>query len=357
MSDYSRLEQFLHRLALNYQPVRAASFDIECSLARPNAKDTAHQPHVFVTGLARAGTSILLRILYQNGDFACQTYRDMPFILAPQLWRRLSSGWRNPGEARERAHADGMMVDFDTVEAFEEVFWLTFAAGLYVRDGYLLAHDIDGDLASRFYDYVSIVIAAENRPEAKRYLSKNNNNLLRLSGLARAFPASHIIIPFRSPLQHASSLLRQHQNFSSAQAEDPFVRQYMRWLGHFEFGLDCRPFLFGKNTDAGGIRNGDAQQLQYWVEQWNRVYAAVLASAPANVVFWDYDAFCAEPAGKITALAERLNLDAGVIRNAVLDIRPLPAYAGTANVAPPVQEAAQATHEKLCDRAKNILTG
>lgn len=347
----------MHRLALNYQPVRAASFDIECSLARSHIRDEAHQPHVFVTGLARAGTSILLRILYQNGDFACQTYRDMPFILAPQLWRNLSSGWRKPGEARERAHADGMMVDFDTVEAFEEVFWLTFAGDLYLRDRYLMAHDIDAELASRFYDYVSIVIAAENRPEACRYLSKNNNNLLRLSGLARAFPASQIIIPFRSPLQHAASLLRQHRNFSAAQTADPFVRQYMRWLGHFEFGLDCRPFLFGENPDAASIRSGDAQKLQYWVENWNRIYNAVQASAPANAVFWDYDAFCADPAGRITALAEHLRLDIGILRNAVTDIRPLPAYAGTEHVPATVLEEADATHERLRKRAQKILTG
>lgn len=356
MTDYSPLERILHRLALNFQTVRAASFDIECSLARRSNENIARQPHVFVTGLARAGTSILLRTLYQCGDFACQTYRDMPFILAPQLWRRLSRGWRKPGEARERAHADGMMVDFDTVEAFEEVFWLTFAGDLYLHNDFLLAHDIDHDLAERFYDYVSIVIAAENRPETVRYLSKNNNNLLRLTGLAQVFPSAHIIIPFRTPLQHASSLLRQHQNFSAAQAADPFVRQYMGWLGHFEFGLDYRPFMFDGGGEAVRVGQTEMQELSFWVAHWDRIYKAVLNSAPPNAIFWDYDAFCTEPQSKITALGQKLCLDAGFLRGAVAQIRAQPAYSGNETVSSAILDQAEKTHANLRRRAVKDLS-
>ena len=227
MSEYSRLDQALHTIALNFQAVKSTSFDIERSLARANTESVAQQPHVFVTGLARAGTSILLRIIHQTGNFVSQTYRDMPFVLAPQLWKKLSRGSRKPKVSKERAHGDGLMVDFDSVEAFEEVFWLTFAGQLYINDDHLRAHPVDEELAALFKEFVAVVIAAHGGEGSTRYLSKNNNNVLRLAGLARAFPASRVIVPFRTPLQHAHSLLRQHKNFCEAQDADPFIRKYM----------------------------------------------------------------------------------------------------------------------------------
>lgn len=355
MSEYSLLDRILHNLALNFQAVRHASFDIERSMVRINSENIAQQPHVFVTGLARAGTSILLRILYQSGDFACQTYRDMPFILSPQLWRMLSGGWRKPGEARERAHADGMLVDFDSVEAFEEVFWLTFAGDLYVHDDHLSAHHVDEDVASKFYDYISIVIAAEKLQGRRRYLSKNNNNLLRLPGLMQAFPAAHIIIPFRTPLQHAHSLLRQHQNFSKTQSADPFIAKYMRWLGHFEFGLDYRPFTFGETDHARYMKGEDTDQLQHWLKHWTRIYQGVLETAPANAIFWDYDAFCADPKGKITLLAERLALAPDVLGAAVANIQQLQGYSNPDALPLAVMEQADQTHAALIIRAQKIF--
>lgn len=35
--------------------------------------------------------------------------------------------------------------------------------------------------------------------------------------------------------------MRQHARALVAQAEDPFPRSYMTWLGHHEFGTDLRP--------------------------------------------------------------------------------------------------------------------
>ncbi len=354
MSEYSALDRALHALALNFQAVRSMAFDIERSMAHIDARNIARQPHVFVTGLARAGTSILLRTLHQSGDFVTQTYRDMPFVLAPQLWRKLSSGWHKPGELRERAHADGLMVDFDSVEAFEEVFWLTFAGELYVRKDRLLAHSVDEDLASNFYDYIAVVIAAGADRGQTRYLSKNNNNLLRLAGLARALPAARIIVPFRTPLQHAHSLLRQHENFTASQLADPFVGKYMRWLGHFEFGGDFRPFTFG---DAAPVAAGDLTRLRHWVEHWTRVYKGVLATAPANVIFWDYDAFCADPVGKISALAEHLGLDAHVLKAAVAGIKQLPGYFADDGLPRAVLDEARATHSELRLRSGKFFDG
>ena len=71
-------------------------------------------------------------------------------------------------------------------------------------------------------------------------MSKNNQNIRRLNLISDIFPCSKILIPFRDPLQQALSLFSQHMKFVKAQNEDVFVRDYMTWIGHSEFGLDYK---------------------------------------------------------------------------------------------------------------------
>ena len=48
----------------------------------------------------------------------------------------------------------------------------------------------------------------------------------------------------REPISHSISLLNQHLNFLEIQKKDPFVLEYMNSLGHFEFGLNTKPFVY-----------------------------------------------------------------------------------------------------------------
>ena len=80
MKDYSWLQKKLHQFALSSKFMREATFDAERSLIRTN-KDSNN--HVFVVGLARSGTTILLNALYKSNEFASLLYEDMPFVLAP----------------------------------------------------------------------------------------------------------------------------------------------------------------------------------------------------------------------------------------------------------------------------------
>ena len=311
-------------MALNFRCVRAASFDIERSHADLGGDEIADLPHVFVAGLARAGTSVLVRMLHQTGAFSSQTYRDMPFVLAPQFWRKLAGRWQKSGKPKERAHGDGLQMDFDSVEAFEEVFWLTFANKRYVRKDRLLPHAIDPEVAAQFKDFVAIVVAAHGAQGRQCYLSKNNNNLLRLASLAEVLPKARFIVPFRDPVQHASSLLRQHKLFSAAQKDDPFTLKYMSWLGHFEFGRDLRPFDFGDLPPQLGAE--DTKHLLFWLRNWTRVYRGVLSALPDSAILWDFDAFCANPRPLAATLAQSLNLDADAFRSAAGVIRAAQSY-------------------------------
>ena len=245
--------------------------------------------------------------------------------ICPLCWhhsygRRYSAAWQRRASATERAHADGLMVDFDSIEAFEEVFWLTFASQHYLRRHQLLLHDVDEELTSLFNEFISIVLAARAETTPKRYLSKNNNNVLRLKGLASAVPNGLIVVPYRRPIDHARSLLRQHLRFWELQQSDPFTLKYMRWLGHYEFGQDHRPFAFQTRTEEKAASN--PEELNYWLQYWVDVYEGILATLPANAVLWDHDAFCAEPADCYERLAAHLGFASNLPKEMLKNVRP-----------------------------------
>lgn len=298
-ADYSPLDKTLHRLALGNAAVAEMTNDIEKAMfLTASPEDTGR--HVFVTGLARAGSTILMREIHQTGAFGSLTYADMPFVLAPNLWARLSSRGTKPGVKAERAHGDGIEVDTQSPEALDEVYWRIFDGKAYIREDGLIPHDPDGDLIEGYRDLTRLVM----RKTAKtRYVSKNNNNILRLPALADALPEAHFLIPLRQPLAHAESLRSQHRRFLNA---DSFTQQYMTWLGHHEFGATHRPFLFGDRPV------GDPEGLDYWLRLWLSVYRALdqAEATRANVTFVPYEPLSADPA-VWQAVARRIGVEAG----------------------------------------------
>jgi len=301
--DYSLASKLLHQLALRSRAVAEASFDMEQMLNKFDPGKVNESP-VFIAGLARAGTTILLRSLYQTDVFRSLTYRDMPFVLMPGTWRKVSSGFRQEMTATERAHGDSIAIDYDSPEAFEEVFWRVFYGKQYIKDDYLESQILDDQACEQFRRYVASILASESASKNLRYLSKNNNNLLRLQGLKNSFPHSVIIIPFREPVQHALSLLRQHENFLNIHSEDRFSLKYMNWLGHHEFGLNHKPFKFTGNVPPTVSRHS----IDYWLDQWASAYIHTLERAPTDSIFLSYEDLCQNPSETLARLMMRLNI-------------------------------------------------
>jgi sulfotransferase family protein len=288
--DYSFLDRTLHRLALHYAPIADVSFDLDQTTVRTDPSDIVSRRHVFVSGLARAGTTLLMRTFHATGCFRSLTYRDMPFVLAPNLWRRLSLVSRRDIESAERAHGDDVLVDADSPESLDEVFWRMFAGEEYLESDRLKPHSPDADVVQKYVRYVNAILSA-HEPPLDRYLSKNNNNILRLGAIHRAFPNALILIPFRQPLQQAHSLLRQHLRFSELQTRREFALTYMTWLAHHEFGLDHRPFQF--ESDAPCPYPADS--LNHWLHIWCETYEWLERSKPQAAVFVCYEDLCLRP--------------------------------------------------------------
>lgn len=297
--DYGVSSRLLHQIVLGNLFFGETLFDIEKMVHGSKASDVSNEKHVFVAGLARAGTTILMRTLYENGKFCSLTYRDMPFILAPNTWRTLSNVSTKNVEKRERAHGDGITVDYDSPEALEEVIWRTYSGSDYIRKDYLTPMVADGPTVKSFRSFISIILKTEHD---KCYLSKNNNNILRLDSIVNAFPEALIIVPFREPLQQAFSLRTQHNKFVNE--EDRFVKKYMTWLVHHEFGADHRPFLFNEYLGT----EVDTSKLGYWLQLWINTYSYLLEKLPAQAMFLSYELLCDDTEHVWQAMSAKIDL-------------------------------------------------
>ncbi len=270
-SDYTFMDRMLHRLAFAAPFVQLTAADIEDTIFRKDIARIADLPPVFITGLPRAGTTIMLNALQEVPGVATHLYRDMPFVMSPLLWARLSGFGAKPDAPKQRAHGDGILVGYDSPEAFEEVLWRTFWPGKYHDNRIELwsKSDLNAEATAFFKRHFRKIVLQRCHGNG-RYLSKNNGNIARLGLLPVMFPDATIIVPLRDPLEHAASLLRQHQL-------DAFVKRYMRDIGHLEFGALHRPIAFADFTALSGDRI--PADVNYWLAYWIAAHKHILSQA------------------------------------------------------------------------------
>lgn len=263
------MDKLVHKLAFASPTLQIAISDIEDSLFPRITHAADPERPVFVTSLPRAGTTIVLEALAAQPQLISHTYRDMPFIMSPVLWAKISSPFQKRAALSERAHGDGIEVGYDSPEAFEEVFWRAFWPEHYGPDFIRRwqADDLEEDATAFLKRHMNKLLALRAKdPVGTRYLSKNNANIARIDLLRTMFPSARIIVPIRHPVSHALSLMRQHDNFNRQHREDQFVRRYMSDIGHFEFGDLHRPIRFEnfkEESDSLSPRDPD-----YWLLYW-----------------------------------------------------------------------------------------
>tara|TARA_B100000686_G_C16788004_1_gene976559 strand:- start:2463 stop:3425 length:963 start_codon:yes stop_codon:yes gene_type:complete len=265
MNNYSFLQKQLHSIVLSNNFFKKFSYFLEKSIYEKKIKNyNKNAEHIFITGMPRSGTTIILNFLYKIKDFASLTYADMPFVLSPNLWSIFNRNVKIKYE--ERLHGDGISFSIQSPEAFEEVFWKTFG---------------NDEFLQLYREYVSLIL---HKYQKDRYLCKNNYNYKRIELLNAIFPQSKILVPFRDPLQTSFSLLLQNNRFKSMQSKDEFIWKYMNWLGHYEFGLGHKSWHSSRSFD-------DPVDINYWLEQWLLFYENFLKNHKKykNVVILNYD--------------------------------------------------------------------
>ena len=349
---YSSLDRALHRLAFLTRPAQLALADIEEQLFKTRLADIEVQKPVFITALPRASTTLLLEMCVTLEGFASHCYRDMPFVLCPMLWDRFSTRFRQSDTPRERAHGDGMLVSVDSPEAFEEMVWRAFWGQHYGADHIVpWSQEEDPEFSEFLRSHVRKIIALRRSKTspAGRYVSKNNLNIARIAILRRIFPDAIVLIPFRDPLQHAASLLRQHGNFLAIHSRDSFARDYMAAIGHYDFGANLRPV----NFDAWftSIQAPAPTTLTFWLEYWTATYRYLLSQIDNRVRLLSYEALCHEPTAGLERIADFLEIDAGAafIDQATQLRLAKPHPVDTSTVDAMVLQSATALHGKLME--------
>lgn len=312
----SGFDHFLGGLIADHPRFWIGMGNLETRALADEIAPVAVEAPIYVTGLARAGTTIALEILAAHPDVATHLYRDFPPVFTPYWWNWFVERSRKaPPAARERAHRDGIMITADSPEAREEVIWMAFFEALHdpARSNLLDADTANPAFEAFYRDHIRKLLAARGK---RRYLSKGNYNVTRIAYLHKLFPDARFVIPIRDPVWHIASLMKQHRLFRDGERGNARALDYMRRVGHFEFGLDLRPI---NCADDGKVREIQAlweagEDVRGWARYWAMIYghvAEVLDRDPTlreAAMVLRYEDLCERPEETMRRMMEHCGL-------------------------------------------------
>jgi hypothetical protein len=272
---------------------------------------------MYVAGLARSGTSIVIEILASHPQVATHQYRDFPFLFIPYWWRQTLDRSAPPtSEAKERAHGDRLMVTPQSPEAFEEVLWMAYFRRIHdPHASSALGADASNPRFERFYrDHIRKLLLISGRT---RYAAKGNYNLTRLEYLLKLFPDARFVLPVRRPREQIASLMKQHRLFTQAAGKYPRSVAHLDRVGHFEFGVHRRCINPDGRVDVVEStehlwRSG--HDVRGWARYWASLYRWVAERLQSNetlaraTMIVRYEDLCDRPAEMLRQLFNHLEL-------------------------------------------------
>jgi hypothetical protein len=292
--------------------------NLETRVLEDEISATAVERPIFISGLARAGSTILLEILARHGDVVSHRYQDYPLVFTPFWWNRLIERMpKREVPPAERTHRDGITVGPGSPEAFEEVLWMAFFPHLHqASQSDVLDEQTRHPRFEAFYrEHIRKLLRVRG---GRRYLSKGNYNVTRLEYLLKVFPDARFVIPVRDPVWHIASLMKQHDLFCDGCSRHPEAVRHLQRVGHFEFGLDRRPINAGDperlSRVTGAWRRGD--ELEGWSLYWAQVYGYLADRLDANPTLRDaalvvrFEDLCGAPQETLRRALTHCRLDA-----------------------------------------------
>ncbi|MBN1855204.1 MAG: sulfotransferase [Pirellulales bacterium] len=268
---------------------------------------------VYISGLARSGTTILLELLSRHPDVATHKYRDFPGLFVPTWWNRGQK--QGEAEPQERAHGDRLEVTQDSPEAMEESLWMAFFPNAHrTSTSNILDEHTKHESFEQFYrDHIRKLLLVRNRT---RYVGKANYHFTRLAYLQKLFPAARFVAVIRHPRNHVASLIKQHRLFCAGETRYPRALAYMQRVGHFEFGLDRRPISVGDGVAEEVIELWQCGEevrgtARYWASLYGWLSDYLVARERLNkaVMIVRYEDFCAQPQRVADRLLDHCGLE------------------------------------------------
>jgi hypothetical protein len=312
-SSYGAGDRLIHAVAFSGPGLQKRLARFDDWLFASAVADIPDNPPIFITSLARGGTTALLNAMHDLPLVASHRYCDMPFISAPMLWSRVAGRHRRVAE-RERAHGDGLRISLQSPEAFDEILWMLHWPEKYSKTQIALwqQNDFKVEAQSCFRAHFRKIVQLRHPDNAAavRYLSKNNANIARLDLLPALFPGCQILLALREPSAHAASLHRQHLNFTRLHATDEFAQRYMRDIAHLEFGALHRPLAF----DLDLVARYDPGQPSYWLAYWIAAFEHIRLHL-SKVLIVSQEHLRSAPQNTMGALLDSLGITQGISRD------------------------------------------
>lgn len=284
--------------------------DVESAVLGDALGSVAVREPVFIAGVARSGSTMLLEALASLPGMVSTRYCDYPPIWIPFWWERIRQRLPLPKVAPQiRAHGDRIAVTPLSPEAFDEVLWMHFFPGRH--DPHVdqrLDERTSNPAFEQFYPrHIRKILLARG---ANRYVCKGNYNLLRIAYLHRLFPDARFVVPIRAPVAHVRSLVKQHHRFCALAKQWPSVGRQLGRRGHFEFGPQRQAEDAGDDGNALRAAFDAGNDVEGFARQWAVSYGALAAlldrhSALAEqVLLVPFEQICAEPAAQLERLAD-----------------------------------------------------
>jgi len=237
-------------------------------------KDQEVKKIVFIMGMSRSGTTSLLNYIYFNTkSFATTLYKDLPFILSPNVWQKFLK--KRIGKKINRFHKDGLRIDNYSPEGFEEFFWEKKIPNYEENFNKILKKKkVYINFENDYKYFVKKICLVRNKVN---YLMKNNYNLFRIPLILSVFPNAKIFITIRNPSDHCNSLNRVHKEFLKENKINYRFSNILSFLKHYEFGPKKKFYNFTfKKTKK------NANQLTYsdYLDEWIFIHKFILKILP-----------------------------------------------------------------------------
>ncbi|MHA2243980.1 MAG: sulfotransferase family protein [Candidatus Hodarchaeales archaeon] len=232
---------------------------------------------IYITGLARAGTTITLEMLSQHPDVATHKYYHMVSPYTPHWTQQIANQTPIMTSPVERLHKDRIVVTRDSPEAVEEIFWQKFFENIHDENS---SNVLDGQVQNLQFEtfYPNHIKKLLINQESTRYLAKNNYNVARMEYIHKLFPDVKFIIIIRDPFSHIASLAKQDRILKELEQENARLLDWTKIIGHREFGSArvCINFdNFSTIQRTRQLWNRRDTYVKGWAVYWAQTYSYI----------------------------------------------------------------------------------
>ncbi|MFW9818166.1 MAG: sulfotransferase [Candidatus Thorarchaeota archaeon] len=289
---------------------------IETMFMQNDIKKISIDRPIYITGLARAGTTIILEMLDNHPDLASHKYKNVLMPYLPDWFSEISNRFNFYKNPFERLHRDGIFVNRDSPEAVEEAVWQKFFKNLHNEkvSNILGKHDSNPKFEKFYKTHLKKLIINQN---CTRYLAKNNYLVTRLDYLLKIFPDSKILLIIRNPVEHIASLIKQSKLFRILEQENPLLPDWLKIVGHNEFGRNQMCINIGNTDLINEIHKLWIKKKTYvkgWANYWTSIYDFLADQLETNkklkeaTLIINYDDLCETPDIIIDKILNHLEL-------------------------------------------------